>query len=185
MLSRKHIHHGLRIQAYQGVGLVIMGKECPLFEIRRRILCLYWRYRYKKIKNIKQILNWYFLRNPECGIFSFTNGDNINVCICVEDIKQVKVLTFQVKLFAPWMCLKPLVKVIMALESFIVFCVRDNFYCSLIPAIFRGLWQIFYGASVCILRCNIERQSRNSIAPVWAPCKKGCQKEFRTSHCLW
>lgn len=100
MLSGKHKHHGPRIQAYQGVGSVIMGKECPLFEIRRRLHCLYLRYRYNKIKNIKQILN-YFLRNPESGIFSFTNGDNIYVCMCVKDIKQVKVLTFQVKLFAP------------------------------------------------------------------------------------
>lgn len=97
----------------------------------------------------------------------------------------MKVLTFQVKLFAPWMCLKPLVKVIMAHESFIVFCVRDNFYCSPIPVIFRGLTNLLWCFSICILRCNIERQSRNSIAEVWALCKKGCPKEFRTSHCLW
>lgn len=40
MLSGKHKHHGLRIQAYQGVDLVIMGKECPLFEIKD-VYCVY------------------------------------------------------------------------------------------------------------------------------------------------
>lgn len=40
MLSGKHKHHGLRIQAYQGVGLVIMGKEFHYLKLED-VYCVY------------------------------------------------------------------------------------------------------------------------------------------------
>lgn len=106
-------------------------------------------------------------------------------CWHVLKIIQVKVLAFSGQIICPRMCLKPLVKVIMAHESFIVFCVRDIIFTAYWYQWYLESWQIFYGAEERILCCNIERQSGNSVAQVWAPCKKGCLKEFRTSHCLW
>lgn len=55
MLSRKHKHHGLiKIQAYQGVGLVIMGKNVHYLKLKE-VYCVFIEDVDNEIKNLKQI----------------------------------------------------------------------------------------------------------------------------------